>query len=255
VRKSLRYGFAVGALVAAGVIGTSAPVKADLIYQGSIDLGGTGLGAVDTIMTFTSHGSGTSESGMVIWNGSTDVVTGDPNPPGYTPAGATDMNGINHTITLGSTNWAPGDGLGIVFNPVEPGPAGSTANHITLNNLVMTIYGATTGDVLFSAPWLGGPMDLAAIDQGTGNSGFLFSLNQAETTELNNAGVGVNDHIGLLAYATNATGGHETFFATVIAHTPDPVPAPSNTLALLGIGLVGMAVAWNRRRQQSSSGV
>jgi len=256
MRKSLNYGLAVGTLVAAGVLG-SVSAKADLIYQGPIDLGGTGLGAVDTILTMTSHGSGTAESGKVSWNGSANVVTADPNPPGYTPAGSTDMTGINHTITMGSTGWVAGDGLGIVFNPAEPGPVGGVANAITLNNLVMTIYGATTGNTLFTAPWLGGPLTLEAVDPGTGNSGYLFTLNQLETTELNNSGVGLTDRIGLLAYATDATGGQETFFGTVIADAPDAVPAPGNTLGLLGVGLVGMvgAVGWNRRRQQLSFGV
>jgi len=247
--KYLNYGLAVCALVAAGVLGTSASVKADLVYQGPIDLGGTGLGAVDTILTMTSHGSGSNESGQVSWNGSANVVTADPSPPGYTPAGSTDMTGINHTITMSQTGWVHGDGLGIVFNPAEPGPVGGAANAITLHNLVMTIYGATTGTALFTAPWLGGPLTLEAVDPGTGNSGYLFALDALETTELNNAGVGLTDHIGLLAYATDAQGGQETFFGTVIAH--DPVPAPGNTLGLLGIGLIATfgAIGLNRRRK------
>jgi hypothetical protein len=248
----------MGAALLGAVLGLAMmPAKADLIYEGVVTIGGTGLGAVNTILTMTSHGNGTSESGKVSWNGTTDVVTADPTAVqggGFTPSGTTDMNGINQTITVGSTGWTPGSGQGleIIFNPVEPQNA---ANSIILNNLVMSIYGATSGTDLFDAPWLGGPMTFIANDAGTGNSGFGFALNQAETDELNAAvlGIGVDDHIGLLAYATDATGGHETFFATVVAHDPDPVPEPG-TLTLLAVGLASTWLVSRKRRRNNNTG-
>jgi hypothetical protein len=232
--KYLNYGLAVCALVAAGVLGTSA--KADLIYTGPVTIGGAGLGNVSTILTMNGHGSSDVESGMVSWNGTKDVVTPDPNPPGYTPSGSTDMTGINNTILMSETGWKHGDGLEIIFNPAEPQNAQKIS--ITLNNLVMTIYDSATGATKFQAPWLDGPLTLDAVDPGTGNAGYGFALNAIETTELNLAvnNVQGSDHIGLLAFATDAQGGNETFFGTVIAHDPDPVPAPGNTLGLLGIG-------------------
>jgi hypothetical protein len=159
------------------LLGTTA-ARADLVFEGSISLGGTGLGAVDTILTMTSHGNGTSESGRVSWNGTSNVVTPDPTGVGgllasgaFTSPGSTDMTGINHTVLMSQTGWTPGMGLGIVFNPAEPGPVGSIANQITLNNLVLTVYGATTGTALFTAPWLGGPMTLAASIRGQATAG------------------------------------------------------------------------------------
>lgn len=237
----------------AGVLAFGASAHAHLVYVGPIDLTGTGLGAVDTIMTFaTANGQTTAESAQISWDGTKDVLTADPNPPGYTPTNSTKFDGINHTITMSLTGWTPGNGLGIVFNPSEPGGGNSD---ITLNNLVLTIYGATTGNVLFSAPW-SGPLTLDGSG-GTGQSGYLFVLDQTETNELNHAGVGANDHVGLLAYATNAQGAHETFFGTVIGVgecdncVPDPpgsVPEPIS-IVVFGTGLLGLGIVSRRRVQ------
>jgi PEP-CTERM motif len=244
---------AAGALLAL----SATTAQAHLIYEGIVDMTGTGLGAVDTILTMQSHGSGTVESGIVRWGGtgSGDVIIGDPTVAqgvstygGYTGVGSTDMIGINHTITVGQTGWAPGSGLSIVFNPVEPG---NTITHsITLNQMVLVINDGTTGALEFFAPWTDGPMTFLPLDQGTGQSGYSFALDAAETAQLNAvATLGVNDRIGLLAFVTDAQGGHDTFFATVVA---DPVPEPGS-LVLLGSGLIGLCgvVGWRRRRDRN----
>jgi len=156
------------------------------------------------------------------------------------------MTGLNHTIAVSDTGWTGTQSLGIVFNPQEPG-VGSGNNNITLNNLVMTIYNDTTGATVFTAPWLDDPLSLAGLT-GTGNSGYLFALNAIETDELLSSGATGADRIGLLAYATNAQGGPETFFGTVVAL---PVPEP-NSSAILGttlLALAGISYVVRRRRE------
>ena len=211
------------AIVVGALYYFTAPAKADLISQGVVDLQGTGLGAVPTILTLaTKNGQDTEESGKVSWNGSADVATADPTGVGGPLAGGaytigkSKLDGINNTVTLTDAGWQPKMGLGIIFNPNEPGNSQS----ITLNKLVLTVYGATTGDVLFSAPYVGAPIAFDATDSGTGKSGFLFTLDQTESDELNAAGVTGADHVGLFAYLTDASGGHETFFGSVFGEVP-----------------------------------
>jgi len=250
----------VGAMGVLAVALAPTPVAAHLVFVDSVDLGGTGLGAVDTILTMNGQGGATEESGKVSWNGSANVVVGDPTGVGgplpggaWTPAGNTDMTGINHTVLLSQTGWTPGRGLGIVFNPSEPG---NLANSITLQQMSMTIY-AADGSVQFTAPWSEGPLTLLAVDPGTGNSGYLFVLDQAETNALNHvAGLDATSRVGLFAYASDATGGNETFFGGVIGTgvctdcsiTPVIIDAPEPaSMAMLGMGMVGLAAARKRR--------
>lgn len=196
-------------------------------YLGPVELTGTGLGAVNTILTITSPRNSTSETGSVAWNGSTNVTSGN-------------TQAINQTLLIGSLDTDFASAFRVVFNPVEPG---NDANGITLNNLVATIF-SPTGTVLWNSGAFT-PVSFSTTDVGTGKAGFLFGLDSTQASAAQ-AFWSASNRIGLQGSATNATGGHETFFGLAAA-----VPEPSTYAMMLG-GLVLLGFFGKRRMQQNS---
>lgn len=229
--------------LAAVLLAGAGAAHADLVLLGPVDMQGTGLGAVNTVLTIQSPGATTNEQGSVSWNGTTNVVTGN-------------TLAINQTRTITESGAANASQLRIVFNAQEPGNA--AANPITLNNLVMNIY-SPTGATLFSSGALtGAPINFSATQVGTGNSGFVFGLNAtqaaaAQAAAFAGAGFGSN-RIGLSASASNATGGFETLFVTNaggqggLPPLVGPIPEPG-TIALLATGLLAMGGITRRRKK------
>ena len=236
LKRSTKLGLAVAA-----ALGFASSANASLTMLAAEDFPGTGLGAVNTILTIQSPANSTTEFGMVSWNGTADVISG-----------ATALTGASQTLTrslsdLGITSAA---NLRVVFNASEPG-----GNAITLNGLTLTIYNAN-GSTFFTAP-LDHPYDFADTQTGTGNSGFVFGLNGTETTQLqtllNPLGGNFSSlRAGLVAVASNATGGNETFFvANSTALPPTAIPEPeSYAMMLAGLGLLGF-IAGRRRRSHT----
>lgn len=186
--------------------------NASLESLGQLDLTGTGLGNVNTLLTIQSPRNTTTETGAVSWNGSTSVTTGD-------------TQAINNTLLLSGLGTQASNLL-IVFNPVEPGNA---SNSIMLNNLVATIY-SPTGDALWNSGTFTS-ISFPETDNGTGKAGFLFGLDTTQSAQAQTFWDGAN-RLGLSATVSDATGGHETFFATTTQVSP--VPEPSTYLMLFG---------------------
>jgi hypothetical protein len=227
----------------------AAPVsvaRADLIFIAPVTIGGTGLGAVNTVLTI-QHSP--TEQGCVGFTGVTDVI-GNFSNAGCTAAANTDVKtgaSQTQTRTLSEAGVTTGSSFAILFNPDQPGGAG-----ISLDGLVAGFY-SSTGTLLMTAVYTGtNPLNFPTTETGIGKSGFEFALNATEASQLQGListnGL-ANIHVGLAASAglpLDAAGGPETFFifnrqlATV-------VPEPSTTV-LMATGLFALAGFVRRRR-------
>jgi hypothetical protein len=113
-----------GGIVAAALAATGVGAHAALTLVSPENFNGTGLGAMNTILTIMSPSNSTFESGSVSFG---NVITGD----------AKTGDSQTQTRTLGDLGVTSAGNLRVVFNALEPG---NGANGVTLENLVLNIY-------------------------------------------------------------------------------------------------------------------
>ena len=123
----------------------------------------SGLGAVNTVLTLSSPGATTTETGSVFAVGTGFDANGD------ALEGASQM-GLPTLGALGITNI--GD-LRIILNATEP-----SGNSITVSSLALSFYdvaGATLGTFSLAAP-----VTFASTLTGIGQAGFTFGFDAAQ---------------------------------------------------------------------------
>src|SRR5256885_2934470 len=217
--------------------------QADLIPGGTVDVSGTGFGAVNTILTFqaTGAGMGAAESGCVgvsssgVLNSTGGSVCQGGNIGGDEKSAAA----FPHNQTFMVTNAA---GIGLVFNADQP--AGGS---ITLSNLTLALFNAS-GAVGFTSGAFT-PITLNTTQTGIGKAGFLFTLDAAQAAAAQAAINGGFDLLGLSATATPGLGGPETFF---LMDVPGGSSVPeASTVTSVGIGLLGLALIAAAKRRNN----
>ncbi len=241
--KILRVGFPV-LIVLAGIQTASASLILETFQQ----ISGTGLGTVPTLVTFQNNGT---ETGCFGSNGAGSALSGGTCTPGgdtKTGNSQAQLQPLSAAGITGAVNF------GLIFNAVQP-----AGGPLDVTNITVAFYDSTGKNLLFESSGLfcqssaGGPIVsagsgclLTSTGSGTGNSGFLVTLDTNQQALATAAGAfsSTSNMVGVSAAACGtggaSAGGGETIFLANsggVSSVPEPI-----SLALTGAGLLGLSL-------------
>lgn len=244
----------LGSLALFGILGTQT-ASANLVLETFQQFSGTGIGAVPTILTFQNIGT---ETGCVGLSGiGSALVNGVCSAGGDTKTGSsqTQLQPLSAASVTSANNFA------LIFNGVQP-----AGGPLLVTNITAAFY-SPTGTLLYQTTGLscqsssGGPIApagsgclLTTTAAGTGNSGFIVTLDAAQQAAATAAGafsstsnlVGVSSAAGGPGGAS--AGGNETIFlANSLKGISSTVPEPA-TYSMLAAGLGLLALVRRARK-------
>jgi hypothetical protein len=103
------------------IFGSLQCASASLMFVSPTDLTGTGLGAVDTVLTIQSPGSTTVATGCVGYTGSGDTFASD--VCGFADSNVKQGTSQSKTLLISDTGASSAEDLRIVYNSSQRGVA------------------------------------------------------------------------------------------------------------------------------------
>jgi hypothetical protein len=230
MRKSLNYGLAVGALVAAGVLGTS-------------DADASPISVIGTYTISETYSDQTNSNGggpVITGNFGTGIVNSSTGTTGNFSLSLT--AGAGNTSAVNLATFSPDN------NCQGPGCSGVTETDPISISFTFTSpseASATTDTATFTAKYSGSDLTCS------GESGF----GQTDCIDWGTSPITAHFTDGAVMNITLNDAQDWNITPTIqfaLINGPDSVPAPGNTLGLLGIGMIGTvgAIGWRRRQSQ-----
>jgi len=249
--KDRGHTFTAGA-TAIAILALPQAASAGLIYDSSLLAPAQGYGTAPRDLTLQASGQDITESGGLAAGSGGVIIFGSviADSSVFQGNGVSNLSGVGAlpdsrvdnakygVPTIGSLGITSANQIGVLFNATEPG--GDSVNVLDLTLKFYTSVGLFLGAI-------DGGQNFLTSNPGNGVAGFTFIVDQAQQAQVNSwmqAG-GSGTTLALEASIGDFAGGPETFLIYNLGAV-NTVPEPG-TLALLGLGLIGVGLTRRRK--------